>query len=194
MHVEKLLIWRIKSKICFCPNFLLLYLDSWKTDLFFYYPSAQGNGILILYKRRDLLQISRARPRNQGCESVTWKLDFVTWDATLDIFFSLIDPATAEKFIYCNQYYFTFASVKNYSLWSIAIRQMDRNGSINGDETQDLYLPLFQKTKNIHTRETANGIILNLQPCREDLECALEKNCKYHNQEAAISLCNTGEL
>lgn len=53
-------------------------------------------------------------------------------------------------------------------MWSIAIRQMDRNGSINGDETQDLYLPLFSKKKK--ARERANCIILNSQPCREDLE------------------------
>lgn len=184
----------LKVKSVFVLIFFCFIWTVGKQTYFFTILLLRAMGFWYYTKEGIYFKYHRARPRNQGCESVTWKLDFVTWDATLDIFFSLIDPATAEKFIYCNQYYFTFASVKNYSLWSIAIRQMDRNGSINGDETQDLYLPLFQKTKNIHTRETANGIILNLQPCREDLECALEKNCKYHNQEAAISLCNTGEL
>ena len=45
---------------------------------------------------------------------------------------------------------------------------MLRNGNVNGDETQDLYLPFFSKKKK-KARETANGIILNLPPCREDL-------------------------
>jgi len=47
---------------------------------------------------------------------------------------------------------------------------MLRNGNVNGDETQDLYLPFFsKKKKKKKARETANGIILNLPPCREDL-------------------------
>lgn len=40
--------------------------------------------------------------------------------------------------------------------------------------------------KKIHARETANGIILNLQPCREDLECALEKVVSATDQEAEM--------
>lgn len=145
MHTEKLLIWKVKSKIGFCSNFLLFSLDSGSIDFFFfffYYPSAQGDGIFILNKGRDLLQISRPRLRNQGYQSVTWKLDFVTWDAMLDIFFLNWLGDCKSSFTAIN-ITLHCASIKNYFLWSIAIRQMLRNGNVNGDETQDLYLPFF---------------------------------------------------
>ena len=146
MHAEKLLIWRIKSKIGFCSNFLLFSLDSGSTDFFFfffYYPSAQGDGIFILNKGRDLLQISRLRLRNQGYQSATWKLDFVTWDAMLDIFFLNLTQWLHKSSFTAINITLHCTSVKNYFLWSIAIRQMLRNGNVNGDETQDLYLPFF---------------------------------------------------
>lgn len=61
--------------------FVLISLCSIGTaeiQTYFDYPSAQGNGIFILNKRGDLLQISRPRLRNQGYKSATGKLDFVT--------------------------------------------------------------------------------------------------------------------
>lgn len=53
---------------------LISFCSLWTAGVqtyFFYYPSAQGDGIFILNKGRDLLQISRLRRRNQGYQSAT---------------------------------------------------------------------------------------------------------------------------